>query len=170
MSLYFKQYQAYLETLAREHVDLVHSDTNHAFSRFESEDELNKLKARKKPFALIVGTFYGRSKGGIDEGKMTQYASLYFVGRVKRNPENQSAELENVLQKCWEIMMDFYARHIEDMMDDDCGPLKGLRPEEMSWDPIEEQPILDNHFGWEMLIPFVVDRPIFNPEKWNSND
>lgn len=171
MSLYFKPFQDYIKSLCAKHVDLQHGvDGKHAFSRMESEDEINKLKTSAAKYGVVVGSFFGRAKGSVDQGKLALYASLLFTGKVKAGTGKPADEIELVLQKTFDIMMDFYARIIEDMLEDDCGPLQGLRAEEMAFDPIEEQPIIEYHFGWEMTIPFDAKRPAFNPAKWISDD
>jgi hypothetical protein len=55
----------------------------------------------------------------------------------------------------------------KDQQDDDCGILQYLLSEQMVFTPVEG-PVLEDHYGWEMVIPFSTNSPAYDATKWNA--
>ena len=63
-------------------------------------------------------------------------------------------------------MMQFIAKFRKDYKEDDCGPLGNFEFENMSWSEIDEPIYLENHYGWDLSLPFRSTQPAYDADKW----
>lgn len=165
---YFKAFEDYAKNLCVQHKDVLHNDaTNRAFIRFQSGEDVESIPNNAGNVLVVIDNFTGRAVGTLDEGRLQQQVSLLFLLNVANNAGNPYAAIEAALQKAMGILFDFYSRMVKDMQDDDCGPLRYLMPELMNFFPVDG-PVLENHYGWQMDIPFNVNAPAYNADKWNA--
>lgn len=164
---YFKEFEDYLKTLCIKHKDVLHDDaTNRAFIRFQSEEDVASIPNNAGSALVVIDNFTGRAVGSIEEARLQQNVSLLFLVNVGDTAGNPYAAIEAALQKAMGIMFDFYMRMAKDMQDDDCGPLRYLMPELMNFFPVDG-PVIENHYGWQLDVPFNVNAPAYNAAKWN---
>jgi len=164
---YFKEFEDYIKTLCIQHVDVLHNDnTNRAFIRFQSDEDVNSIPNNAGKALVVIDNFTGRAIGTVEEARLQQNTSLLFLINVGDTAGNPYAAIEAALQKAMGIMFDFYTRMVKDMEDDDCGPLRYLMAEAMNFFPVNG-PVLENHYGWQLDVPFNVNAPAYNADKWN---
>jgi hypothetical protein len=82
-------------------------------------------------------------------------------------PGYPTIEIATAQQHAMEVMFDFYSRMKKDQQDDDCGVLQYLISEQMIFSPVEG-PVIEAHYGWEMVIPFSTNSPAYDATKWNA--
>jgi hypothetical protein len=165
---YFKEFEDYLKNLCVLHKEVLHNDTsNRAFIRFQSGEDVESIPNNAGSVLVIIDNFTGRAIGSLDEARLQQQVSLLFLVNVSTTAGNPYAAVEGALQKAMGILFDFYARMALDMQNDDCGPLRFLMPEKMTFNPVDG-PVLENHYGWQMDLPFNLNAPAYNAGKWNA--
>lgn len=163
--MYFQDFEDYLESLAASHVDMLHgTDGRCSFARLLSDDEINTIMSNPGPYVLILDNLTGRSVGEIDENKFQQTWVLTFLGYHSPGTANPTANRDAVIQKAWDIMMDFRAKMLHDWYTDQCGALRGISFN-MNWKVINDMQ-LDQHYGWELTIQQTVVAPDYNAAKW----
>lgn len=164
---YFKEFEDYLRTLCMLHKDVLHDDINNrAFIRFQSEEDIQSIPNNAGAVMVAVVNFTGRAIGSIEEEKLQQYAGIWVFVNISNTAGNVYAAIQAAMKKAMDVMFDFYTRMIKDSHDDNCGPLRFLQPEQMTFSPIDG-PINENAYGWEWNIPFKVNTPAYNATKWN---
>ncbi|THU34254.1 hypothetical protein FAM09_24865 [Niastella caeni] len=164
---YFKEFEDYVKSLCIKHKDVLHDDTTRrAFIRFQSGEDVESIPNNAGSVLVVIDNFTGRAIGTVDEARLQQQVSLLFVVNVAVTDGNMYVAVESALQKAMNIMFDFYARMIRDMQNDDCGPLRFLMADQMNFFPVDG-PVLENHYGWQMDLPFNVNAPAYNADKWN---
>lgn len=164
MEMDFLQFEQYIQLLAVQHKEVNHVDgENTGFTRFQSEEDLLSIPHTAGNIIVGIGNFTGRAVGAAGEGKLQPVADLIFI--VHAGPAMVGINVQQALSKAFRIMIEFYSRMVYDFENDDCGPLRGLIPESMTFQPIEGA-VLDSYYGWEMSIPFKIRTPDYDPAKW----
>lgn len=163
---YVDQFQTYLEGLCEKHVDVQHNVGGlRTFARLMSDEEVNELVNHAGKNIVIVSSFYGRAVGAADDQQMRQFVQIRFACHVTNNT---TEEINEALKKSFRIMWDFITRFKKDIKDDDgCGELSGMEQQNISWDEIPA-PFLENHFGWELTLPFRSFQPQYDAAQWTS--
>jgi hypothetical protein len=166
---YFSGFQDYIKSLCETHTDLLHAADNQAFIHFQSDNEVSGLFNNPSPNLVLFSRFYGRAQGAsADTMQMKQFASIRFACyAVQPVDGNITGSIADALDKAFSIMMDFIAKMVKDQRDDTCGALRRMELETCSWSEIPDQPFIENHFGWELSIPFSSEFPAYNAAKWN---
>lgn len=159
----FQDFEDYLEQLCREHVDVQHELNGQVcFSRLRSQAEIDAIINNAGRNILLLGRFSGRAVGDSQEAGMRQFAVLRFASYADISQSGVDAAID----KAWNIMMDFIARFRKDYKDDDCGPLANVEFENLSWDEIDEPVYLENHYGWDLSLPFRSTQLEYDSDKW----
>lgn len=165
---YFPEFQNYIETLCTKHKDVLHDPANNrAFIRFQSDEDLQSIPNNASGTMVSLGDFTGKAIGEPDENKIRQTATLLFLVNAVSVEGDPYAGIAAAQVKAQDVMFQFYARMKKDYFDDDCGPLRYIEPEGMTYAPIDG-PVLENSYGWQMNIPFKANAPAYNPLKWNE--
>lgn len=163
----FKNFEDYLEQLCREHVDVQHEvDGKECFSRLRSNDEVAAVINNAGANIVLLGRFNGRAFGDSQEAGMRQFAVIRFASYAEITGD--AANIDDAIDKAWNIMMDFVGRLRQDYYEDDCGPLGNVEFENMSWNEIDEPIYLENHYGWDLSIPFRSYQPGYDAAKWTA--
>ncbi len=166
-NLLFIPFQAYIKDLCIKHKQVLHNDvSNIAFVRMQSHDDLSAIKSIASGMLVIMSTFTGRAIGAPDDNMLQQHASLIFLNRQPTGTGDPAGEIEDAQELAMGVMFDFYARMKKDQADDDCGIMQYLISEQMIFSPVDG-PVLEDHYGWEMIIPFSTDAPAYDGNKWN---
>lgn len=161
----FSDFEDYLEQLCREHTDVAHEVNGmHCFSRLRSNDEVNAIINNPGANIVLLGRFNGRAAGESQEAGMKQFAVIRFASYAEVT--GNSSSIDAAIDTAWNIMMQFIARFRKDYYDDDCGPLGNVEFENMSWTEIDEPIYLENHYGWDLSLPFRSTQPAFDADKW----
>jgi hypothetical protein len=87
------------------------------------------------------------------------------LGKAELNTGDPTTSRDDVIQKTWEIMMQFVAKMQNDYITDDCGALRGVIFEKISYQVLLET-ALEFHYGWLLTIPQQVAAPPFDQTKW----
>ena len=163
----FKDFEDYLEQLCRENVAVSHEvGGQECFSRLRSRDEVTQIINNAGKNIVLLGRFNGRAVGDSQEAGMRQFAVIRFASYAENNDGNISAGVDNAIDMAWNIMMQFISRMRKDYKDDDCGPLGNIEFENMGWDEIDEPIYLENHYGWDLSIPFRSTQLAYDAAKW----
>jgi hypothetical protein len=164
---YFDTFQDYLQSLCEKHVDVAHGvDGKQAFARLFSNEEMEALANNAGKNIVVVSSFTGRADGKIDEQLMLQIVTIRFATNADATG---SDGINLAMQTSWNIMWDFITRFRGDAKADDyCGELEGVQFQNISWDEIRDAPFLENHYGWELTLPFKSYQPAYNAAKWIS--
>lgn len=164
---YVDEFQTYLEGLCEKHVDVQHNVGGiRTFARLMSDEEVNELTNHAGKNIVVVAAFYGRAHGHPDDQQLRQFVQLRFASFAERST---TVGINEALKKSFRIMWDFITRMKHDIKTDDgCGEMNGLEFENLSWDEIPGQPWLENHFGWDLTIPFKSYQPQYDAAQWTS--
>lgn len=162
-----KAFEDYLQTLATSHVDMGNGNPNSmCFARLASDDEVNAIisnpNAHKR--IIIMENVTGNPVGDVEEGKYQQVFTLSFLGYVDPSTGTTTAARDAEIDKMWQIMMQFRAKMLKDLNDDDCGPLRGIAYR-MPYRFIQD-PQLTSHYGWELTVYKTVWAPEYDAAKW----
>jgi len=164
----FKDFEDYLEQLCRENTDVLHELNGQVcFSRLRSNDEVTEISNNAGKSVVILGRFSGRATGDSDEAGMRQFAVIRFACYADIQEGDISGGIDDAIDKAWNIMMQFIAKFRKDYRDDDCGPLANFEFENMSWSEIDEPIYLENHYGWDLSVPFRSTQPAYDAAKWS---
>lgn len=163
----FKDFEDYLEQVCRENVDVAHEvDGKICFSRLRSREEVTEIINNAGKNIVLLGRFSGRAVGESQEQGMQQYAVIRFASYAENNGGDLGGGIDNAIDTAWNVMMQFIARFRKDYYEDDCGPLGNMQFENMSWDEIDEPIYLENHYGWDLTLPYRSMQPAYDAAKW----
>lgn len=165
---YFDEFQDYLQTLCEKHVDVQHGvDGKQAYARLFSNEEMEALANNAGVNIVVVSTFFGRALGAVDEQLMQQYTSIRFATNAAATG---SSGINAAMETSWNIMWDFIARLRSEWNADGAEGCEKpmLELQNISWDEIRDAPFLENHYGWELTLPFKSYQPAYNAAKWIS--
>lgn len=166
--LLFIPFSDYIRDLCTRHKDVLHSDTTRvAYAHIQTRNELEKITTTAGRMAVIFSNYVGRAVGEFDDSRMNQTASLLFLYRPLGATGDPAGEVKGAQQLAGDVMLQFYMRMKKDFEDDDCGILKWVKFEQMHFELVDG-PVLEEHYGWEMSIPFDARFPAYDATKWNS--
>lgn len=159
--MYLKELSEYFEQLCEEHVDVAHSTTNRAFCRYQDMEELAQLRNAAGKNIVVVKSFFGVASGEFDDAEMQNTMVLCFSSYAKAV---KSSEIIEASEQSFQILLDFVTRMRKDFEDQPC-------PWKIDWERIQfdeiEQPWLQNHYGWDLLIPYRTVLPAYNENRWS---
>lgn len=170
MAYYITGFQNYLEALCMAHHQVLHQvepGGTKAFVRFQSDYDISQLTNNPGTNLVVVTRFYGRAIGDVDAQQIRQYIQIRFASFAPvPDGGDFSDSVNTATDTAYTIMLDFLARMFYDLKNDDCGPLQGIELQNCTWEEIPEQPWLQNHFGWDLTIPFKSELPELNATVW----
>jgi len=163
--------QDYLEGLCTRHKEIRHSSAKRSFARFQSNDHVNEIKKAASKICVIVGDIANNRVGHKDDLMVSRQITIRIAVYAELKGD-ATREKARAMQTAERITMDMITR-MEKQQDDDLendvyGPMHFLRPEEFSWEPIEDQPWLLNHYGYDVSIPFRHYTPAYDATKWDD--
>lgn len=162
----FEQYQALIKTYCIQHINIMHDDeTNVCFSRFKTQQHLYNLTTNGGNVQVVVFDFIGRANGDVDSGRLNEQALIQFMVRANSSDEVYD-RAHNAEVAALNLLFDFYARLKYDRKADSCSWLRGFDLELMTFEALEA-PMLEEHYGWSMTIPFHEYAPAYDAAKWN---
>ena len=170
MTFDIDQIQDYIQSLCHRHKEIKHDvDGIKSFARFQSEEEMTSLRNNAGKNVVVVAAINGRRVGDKDERTLHREMILRIVSYAENNT---AEEIKAALKTAEEIMFDLITemehQQEKDMDEDVCGIMDKLQPENFSWEEVEDQPWLINHYGWDLTVPFKVYMPAHNAAKWEE--
>lgn len=165
---YLSEIQDYLELLCEQHVSVAHRQGGkRGFARLLSDEEISTLATTAGSNVVVVARYSGRALPK-DEGRVLQNVSVYFASHAK---DLSSRGINEAVARSFRIMLDFIARmRNEQGTVDYCDGLSDFDLLNLSWDEIPDQPFLENHYGWELLIPIKTYLPDYDAERWTNGN
>jgi hypothetical protein len=164
MSVFIKEASDYFAVLSAAHEDVKNSAGNKAFCRFQDNEQFNQLRLAAAKNIVVIMSFFGKSAGGFDDATVKPTIVIRFSCYSK---SITSADITTALEKAMAILLDFWIRMRRDYELDSCLWLKNVDWENIQFDEIE-QPWLQNHYGWDLVVPYLTELPEFDQSKWND--
>jgi hypothetical protein len=162
----FENFQNLIKQYCQQHADILHDDdTNCCFVRFKTQQHLFNISTNAGPVQVIVFDFIGRANGDIDSGRLNEQSLIQFLVQADQNDDPYD-RVDIAEKKALNLLFDFYARLKYDQRADSCSWLKNFDLELMTFEALEA-PMLENHYGWSMTLPFHEYAPAYNADKWN---
>lgn len=140
-----------------------------AFARFESNDQVNQITQSAAKNIVVVADYFGERVGAPDDKRMRAVVQLIFAVKKEAATEDETSAINDAIKLAEKIMFQFMTRMEKDM-EDGCNALEALEPEAMRWDAIENQPWLDDYYGWELSIPFKSYIPAYDADDWEAEE
>lgn len=173
-SYYIDEIQDYLEDLATKNklvahlspVDQVTSERR-AFSRFESEEHIRAIQHCGSPNIVVVADYYGQRIGDIDDKELRLVLQVRFCCKKQSGSGDETEAINAAVKLAEKIMFQFWIK-METDFQAGCNALDKMEPDKVSWNKIDDQPWLDDYYGWDLNIPFRSYMPEHNPEDWEE--
>jgi len=166
-----EQIQDFLEGLSTKHKQVLHSNEQRCFVRFQSAEHMTEVKNRGGKNLVIVAAIGGRRVGHKDDRQIRREMVIRFACLAEKNTDPVAAKRQ-ALASAEKIMMDFFTKmerqQEEDLDQDNYGVMHYLDPENVSWEEIEDQPWFINHYGWDLIVPFRTFMPGYDEDSWNA--
>lgn len=164
MSTFLKEASDYLEELATKHKDVLHSEKNFAFCRFQDQQQFNKLSSTAARNIIIVGGYSGRAVGRWEDAQAKTTLSIRFSCYSKTV---NSVDIIEAVEKSLNLLLDFWVRlrHEYEVNTDNCPWMRWIDWENISFDEVEG-PWLQNHYAWDLAIPYKTYLPDYDASKW----
>jgi hypothetical protein len=167
MSVLLKEVSDYFKSLSALHKDVLDTPNNRAFCRYQDNTQFDELRNNAAKNIVVVMGFFARSNGSYDdqELKNTVIVRISSYSKTLKSADISRASEETSMG----ILLDFWTRMRKDFEDaiDICPWLRWVDWENIQVEEIE-QPWLQNHYGWDWVVPFRTNLPAYNPDKWNS--
>lgn len=167
-------YQDYLEGLSVRNKLVAHTKVTancpsgqRTFARFESEEHISQIKNNGGEKIVVVADYYGQRIGDPDDKRLQLNSVLRFAVKKQSGTGDETDAINEAVRIAEKIMFQFL-----NMMEVDlaagCNALEGLQPEKITWNRIEEQPWLDDYYGWDLTVPFLSYMPAHDDEDWEA--
>lgn len=167
--MYLEDIQEYFEDLSALHQDVLHnSNGRKAFFRLQSMGEMTQLPNNAGPVLVMIERFNGRAVGDYDANKAQQFVTIRFA-KLLDIPTDGDFETALVacMDQCYLIMLDYVSKMRFDYEADSCSWLKHVDFKSISWAEFQG-PIIEQHYGWDLVIPFLSAMPAYRAEKWTA--
>lgn len=162
MTVFIKEISDYLQQLCEQHAEVADSTTNRAFCRYHDTEELAQLRNAASKNIVVVKSFFGRASGDYEDAGMKNTIVICFSSYAITV---KSADIVAASEKAFTIMADFLVKMRQDFEYDDCAWLKGVDWNNVQFDEIE-QPWLQNHYGWDLVLPYRTVLPAYDANRW----
>lgn len=164
--------QDYLQSLCESNKDVQHLKivapavkAQHAFARFESEEHIAAIKNCGAKNIVVVADYYGQRVGDADDYRTRLTVQIRFAVRRLNGTGNVTEAINDAVTKAEDIMFQFIAKMDKDFREG-CNALEAMEPERITWDKIEEQPWLDDYYGWDLNLSFGSYMPPYDENDW----
>lgn len=172
---YIDEVQDYLEERCIKNKLVAHTkvternpEGQRSFARFESNEQMNQITSSQAKNIVVVADYYGQRIGDADDKRMRAVIQLRFAVKKDAASGDEQNAVNDAIKLAEKIMFQFMVRMEKDMQDG-CNALEALEPEKMVWDKIEEQPWLDDYYGWDLSVPFRSYIPEYNADDWEED-
>lgn len=167
-------FQNYVDDLARRNKEVKHMaitescpNGQRCFSRFESEEHISEIKNNGGKKIVVVADVYGQRIGEPDDKRILVTVQLRFAVKKEAATENETNAVNAAVKLAEKIMFQF-SNQMEKDFEAGCNDLDGLQADKFSWDKIEEQPWLDDYYGWDLTVTFLHYIPEHSDDDWEE--
>lgn len=164
-AVFIKEVSDYFQLLAAAHGEVKDSVINRAFCRYRDNEQFNQIRNNAAKNIVIIKSFFGKAVGEYDDFAVSNTLVISFSSYAKTVA---SKDIVAASELSFEIMLDFWVKMLHDDEEDNCLWLKTVDWQNIQFDEIE-QPWLQNHYGWELIIPYKTTLPAFDISKWNGS-
>lgn len=176
VSYYIDEFQDYLEEKCELNKLVAHNKVTDAaangqrtFARFESEEHIRAIQNCAGKNIVVVADVYAQRIGEADDKELRYTIQVRFAVKKDSNTGNETDAINDAVKKAEKIMFQFQ-NQLEKDYEAGCHPIDQLQPERMSWDKIEEQPWLDDYYGWDLNIVFGSFMPEHDDADWDDSE
>jgi hypothetical protein len=164
MSTFLKEASDYLQELAASHKDILHSESNFAFCRFQDNNAFGKLSTSASKNIIVVAHYSGRASGQFEDAQVKTAISVRFSCYSKTV---NSDDIVTSNEKALSILLDFWVKLRKDFEEavDNCPWMRWIEWENISFDEVDN-PWLINHYAWDLTIPYKTYLPEYDANKW----
>lgn len=173
-SYYIDEFQDYLEAKCVLNKLVAHTKVTDAaaggqrtFARFESEEHIRAIQNCAGKHIVVVADVYGQRVGDVDDYKLRYTVQLRFAVKKDSNTADETAAINTAVQTAEKIMFQFWSQMEKDFQEG-CNELDNLEPEKVTWNKIDDQPWLDDYYGWDLNISFGSFMPEYNEADWEA--
>ncbi|MBE2229960.1 MAG: hypothetical protein IAE96_04870 [Chitinophagaceae bacterium] len=173
-SIYIDGVQDYLEDACELNKLVGHNkptdvapDGQRTFARFESEEHIRAIVNCAGKNIVVVADCFGQRTGEVDDQSLVYTLQLLFASKKETGTGNETAAINDAIKTAEKIMFQFWTKMEKDFQEG-CNALEDLQPERVTWNPIQDQPWLDDYYGWILSIPFGTYMPEYNDADWDS--
>jgi hypothetical protein len=173
---YIDEIQDYLEELCVKNKIVAHTKpiegqtaARRSFARFESYEHISSIQSDASKNIVVVADYYGQRIGEADDKKLRMTIQLRFAVKKETGTGDETNAINEAIKVAEQIMFQFQNR-IELDYEEGCNALEMLEPEKISWDKIEDQPWLDDYYGWDLNLPFKSYMPDHDPADWDEEE
>lgn len=137
------------------------------FARFESEEHIMQIKNNGGVNIVVVADYYGQRVGDVDDQKLLLTIQVRFAVKKESGGGDETDAINDAVKLAEKIMFQFWAQMEKDFQEG-CNALENLEPEKVTWHKIEEQPWLDDYYGWDLNISFKSWMPEYDAADWEE--
>ncbi len=175
-SYYIDEFQDYLEEKCERNRLVAHNKVTDSatagqrtFARFESDEHIRAIQNCAGKNIVVVADVYGQRVGEVDDYKLRYTVQLLFAVKKESNTANETAAINTAIQTAEKIMFQFW-NMMEKEFREGCNALENLEPEKVNWTPIQDQPWLDDYYGWVLNVPFGTYMPEYDTADWEDTE
>lgn len=165
---YIDEIQDYLENLCLLNKIVKHNENGQrSFSRFESEEHINQIVNNASKNIVVVADYYGQRIGEPDDKRLRLVIEIRFAVKKESGTGDETNAINEAVKKAEQIMFQFMNKMEMDFQEG-CNALETLEPEKITWNRIEDQPWLDDYYGWDLIVPFGSYMPPHDENDWEE--
>jgi hypothetical protein len=173
-SYYIDEVQDYLELKCELNKIVAHkkpiegvTDERRSFARFESDEHIGAIQSCASPVIVVVADYSGQRIGEVDDQQLRMTLQLRFCARKETGTGDETNAINEAVKLAEKVMFQFLTQMEKDFQEG-CNALERLEPDKISWNKIEDQPWLDNYYGWDLNIPFRSYMPAYDASEWEE--
>lgn len=171
---FIDEIQDYLEGLCELNKQVAHKVVadnapggRRSFARFESEEHIAQIKNDASDKIVVVTDYYAVRVGDIEDQKLRMTMLIRFAVKKVSGGLDETNAINEAIKVAEDILLQFLSR-IEFDFQNECPSLKNFEPEKSAWDKIEQQPWLDDYYGWDLTLNFITYMPEYDAEDWEE--
>lgn len=173
-SYYIDEMQDYLEQKCELNKLVAHNKASdnspegqRTFARFESEEHIMQIKNNGGKNIVVVADYSGQRIGDIDDKKLRMVMQLRFCVKKETGTGDETSAINDAVKLAEQIMFQFW-NQMEKDFEEGCNALETLEPEKVTWNKIDDQPWLDDYYGWDLNVPFGSYMPEHSEDDWEA--
>lgn len=154
----------YYRTACKNHKDILHTDENKHFFRFNTLEMLSALRTEMKYPAFGLENFSGNIGDVLSDNKRSAFNVAFIL--IKPCELDNYDEQEEIIDEMYELGIDFLGKMHKDLHIQGSF-LKQLDFNDVDFSPVG--PIFENHYGYRFA--FNINNPAkirFEAAKWND--
>ena len=136
-----------------------------AFARFESDEHITMINNNGAKNIVVVADYHGQRIGDVDEKKLRMTVEVIFAVKKEPATEDETNAINDALKLAEKIMFQFWNQMEKDYQEG-CNALEYLEPGNVNWNKIDDQPWLNDFYGWILNVPFGSYMPGHDEGDW----